>query len=42
MILACWAVSIWRIKAEERILSEDARYRELLQQTRFRLIPGVY
>lgn len=33
---------IARIYAEERILSEDDRYREYLRCVRYRLIPGVF
>jgi protein-S-isoprenylcysteine O-methyltransferase Ste14 len=37
-----WWAQILRINAEERLLGEDPDYREYLQQTRWRLIPGVY
>ena len=33
---------ISRILSEERILSEDAAYREYRGRVRFRLIPGVF
>lgn len=35
----CWALFIWRIIAEERVLGEDPAYASL---PRFRLVPGVY
>jgi hypothetical protein len=44
--IAIYAVAyvfqIARIYAEERILSEDDRYREYLRCVRYRLIPGVF
>lgn len=41
-ILACWGFLILRIAAEERVLTQDAAYRELCKRTRWRLIPWVY
>ena len=35
----CWALFIWRMIAEERVLGQDPAYANL---PRFRLIPGVY
>jgi len=35
----CWALFIWRIVAEERVLGNDPAYASL---PRFRLVPGVY
>jgi protein-S-isoprenylcysteine O-methyltransferase Ste14 len=49
--ISAWNVAIYgvsyvfqvaRIYAEERILSEDARYREYLRCVRYRLIPGLF
>ena len=37
-----WWAQILRIDAEEKLLSQDLDYREYLQQTRWRLIPGIY
>lgn len=42
IVLACWALYVWRIIAEERVLSRDAAYRDLQTTTRWRLIPGVF
>jgi protein-S-isoprenylcysteine O-methyltransferase Ste14 len=42
IIAACWILCLWRIVAEERILSEDPKYMEMQARTRFRLVPGVY
>lgn len=35
-------IQIVRILKEERVLSEDPAYRELMQTTRYRLVPGVF
>jgi protein-S-isoprenylcysteine O-methyltransferase Ste14 len=40
--LLSWSVQILRIRAEEKVLQEDAAYRDYASQVRFRLIPGVY
>lgn len=43
LILATvWAIFVWRIRAEERVLRADTRYRDLIVRTRYRLIPGVW
>ena len=42
LIMACWVLIIMRIKAEEHVLSQDPKYVHLLDQTRFRLFPGIY
>jgi protein-S-isoprenylcysteine O-methyltransferase Ste14 len=39
---AAYVLQVARIYAEERILSEDGRYREYLRRVRYRLIPGVF
>lgn len=35
-------LQIVRIMKEERVLGEDPAYRELMQTTRYRLVPGVF
>jgi protein-S-isoprenylcysteine O-methyltransferase Ste14 len=42
VVLVCWLFFVWRIDAEERLLSEDEAYRDFMAQTRFRLLPGVF
>lgn len=52
LLAPCWqnlvlyavalALQIVRINKEERVLSEDPAYREFMQTTRYRLLPGVY
>ncbi|HSQ96753.1 MAG TPA: methyltransferase [Croceibacterium sp.] len=37
-----WTAQILRIRAEERLLSQDVAYRAFQQTTRFRLMPGVF
>lgn len=37
-----WWAQILRIDAEEKLLSQDPDYRDYMQQTRWRLIPGIY
>lgn len=37
-----WTAQVRRLLAEERLLSEDPRYREYMGEVRWRLIPGVY
>ena len=37
-----WWAQILRIDAEEALLGQDPDYRDYLQQTRWRLIPGLY
>jgi protein-S-isoprenylcysteine O-methyltransferase Ste14 len=39
---AAYVFQVARIYAEERILSEDGRYREYLRCVRYRLIPGIF
>lgn len=38
----CWMFFVWRIGAEERLLSKDELYAAFQRRTRFRLIPGLY
>ncbi len=42
VLLAAWILQLYRIKAEESLLSADERYRDFAERTRYRLIPGVY
>ena len=37
-----WWAQILRLLAEERLLSQDPAYRVLMEQTRWRLIPGLF
>lgn len=37
-----WWAQILRIAAEEKLLGQDPDYRDYMQQTRWRLIPGIY
>ena len=37
-----WCAQIFRLLAEERLLSEDPAYRVLMEKTRWRLIPGLF
>jgi protein-S-isoprenylcysteine O-methyltransferase Ste14 len=37
-----WTAQVLRLLAEERLLSQDAAYREFQETTRFRLVPGVF
>ncbi len=37
-----WWAQILRLKAEERLLSEDPAYRDFKEKTRWRLVPGVF
>jgi protein-S-isoprenylcysteine O-methyltransferase Ste14 len=36
------AIHIVRILREERVLKQDAAYREFATQVRYRLLPGVF
>jgi protein-S-isoprenylcysteine O-methyltransferase Ste14 len=42
LMLVGWASLVYRIQAEERILSQDAAWVEYRASTRYRLIPGVW
>jgi protein-S-isoprenylcysteine O-methyltransferase Ste14 len=42
LVACCWALQIARILAEERVLGADERYRDLMQATPYRLVPGVF
>lgn len=39
---AVWTLLVLRIFAEERVLSQDEKYRALKEKTRYRLVPGVF
>jgi protein-S-isoprenylcysteine O-methyltransferase Ste14 len=42
MVVAGWASMIYRIRAEERILSVDARWQTYAGHVRYRLLPGIW
>jgi protein-S-isoprenylcysteine O-methyltransferase Ste14 len=42
IVLAGWASLIYRILAEERMLSQDAGWRAYAGSVRYRLVPGVW
>jgi len=42
MVLVGWASLLYRINAEERVLSQDARWRAYSESTRYRLVPGLW
>jgi protein-S-isoprenylcysteine O-methyltransferase Ste14 len=42
MVLAGWASLVYRIRAEERVLSQDARWRNYADVVRYRLLPGLW
>ena len=42
LVIAGWASLVYRILAEERILSRDARWSRYTTQVRSRLLPGVW
>jgi protein-S-isoprenylcysteine O-methyltransferase Ste14 len=42
MVMAGWLSLIYRIHAEERILSKDTEWSDYAARVRFRLIPGVW
>lgn len=37
-----WWAQILRLKAEERLLSEDQAYRDFKEKVRWRLVPGIF
>jgi len=39
---AVWMLFVLRIRAEERVLFEDAAYQSFAEKVRYRLVPGVY
>lgn len=42
VIVLTWTLLVLRIMAEERMLMQDPAYRQLTQNVRYRLIPGVW
>ncbi len=42
VIVPAWTCQVLRIRAEERLLSEDPAYRAYAERTRRRLIPGIW
>ena len=42
LVFAGWASLLWRINAEERILSCDARWSAYVVSVRYRLLPGLW
>jgi protein-S-isoprenylcysteine O-methyltransferase Ste14 len=40
--LAGFVLMMWRIRFEERLLSQDEIYRNYMDAVRYRLIPGLY
>lgn len=42
LYLACLALQVPRLLAEERLLARDERYQEYLARVRYRLVPGVF
>ena len=42
MVMAGWASLLYRIHAEERILSHDAGWSAYVASVRYRLLPGLW
>ncbi|HTY80526.1 MAG TPA: methyltransferase [Candidatus Bathyarchaeia archaeon] len=42
LVIAGWASSIYRIHAEERVLSQDAGWQGYVASVRYRLLPGLW
>jgi len=42
LMIFAWAIQIVRINREERLLSDDPDYREMMGRIRWRLLPGIY
>jgi protein-S-isoprenylcysteine O-methyltransferase Ste14 len=42
LVMAGWASLLYRIRAEERILSQDARWSTYAALVRHRLFPGLW
>jgi protein-S-isoprenylcysteine O-methyltransferase Ste14 len=40
--LICWGLQLYRLSAEERLLSDDARYCHYRSVVRYRLVPGLF
>ena len=42
LVAVGWAAMIYRIHAEERVLSRDARWADYTARVRYRLVPGIW
>jgi protein-S-isoprenylcysteine O-methyltransferase Ste14 len=42
LVIAGWTSLLYRIHAEERILSQDARWPTYAASVRYRLLPGIW
>lgn len=42
LVAAGWAAMIYRIHAEERVLSRDAHWADYTARVRYRLVPGIW
>ena len=42
VLLLLWALQIFRVAREERVLIKDEKYREYAARVRYRFIPGVF
>ncbi len=42
LVIAGWVSLVYRIHAEERILSQDPRWRTYVSLVRYRLLPGIW
>ena len=42
LVMAGWVSLVYRIHAEERILSQDPRWRTYVSLVRYRLLPGIW
>ena len=42
LVMAGWASLLYRIQAEERVLSQDARWSTYAASVRYRLLPGIW
>ena len=40
--LICWGLQLYRLSAEERLLSRDPRYCHYCKVVRYRLVPGLF
>jgi protein-S-isoprenylcysteine O-methyltransferase Ste14 len=42
IVMVGWASLLYRIRAEERVLSRDARWAAYRRKVRYRLLPGLW
>ena len=42
MVVAGWASLLYRIRAEERVLSQDSQWSIYAASVRYRLLPGIW